>query len=604
MYSNRPYILFFSLLILFLQLPVSPIKAQLRGSSEMVHLEKHLSADTLVSGKPFRVALQLDIEKEWYINAHQPIQSYLIGTEVFIEHTDAFLLSKIHYPEPESRDFAFAGGEELLVYSGNVIVFLEFKTAPSLNPGNYLLSGSILVQACDHHNCLAPSRIPFQLTIPIASSDTPIASERNPIFDHYPDDSAFSPSESASVKTNEIESLFTERGLILAFLSLFFIGLALNLTPCVYPMLSVTVSLFGGQQESRLLFVFFKALIYVAGIATMYSVLGVLASFGGGLFGSWLQHPWVLGSIGFLLLLLSLGMFGLYELQVPSALLTKMSSGSVTGLTGIYLSGLAVGIFAAPCIGPPIIALLAFVGSRGDPLFGFWAFFILSLGLGFPYLLLGTFSGLLTRLPKSGVWMVWVKKIFGVALLMLALFYLSIPFVSAAEAYKIIPYGLIAGGLYLGFLESTGRGTPLFSKIKMVTGSLIILTGIIFLINLQKEGMEWKEYNKSHIQKAIDTETPVIIDFYADWCIPCLELERLTFTDERVINATEHAIRLKVDLTNFESPESSGLRRKYNIAGVPTILFLDTTGREVKEARITGFVGPDEFLEKFSLVMP
>ncbi len=227
----------------------------------------------------------------------------------------------------------------------------------------------------------------------------------------------------------QISTLFQTKGSILGLLGIFLIGLALNLTPCVYPMLSVTVSLFGAQSNRRTVHVLLKALLYVLGIATMYSVLGLFAAMSGGIFGAWLQNRWVLAAIAALLFALALSMFGFYELRMPSWLVDKLgraTGSSATAALGIYVSGLAVGVFAAPCIGPPIIALLTYVGTKRDLWFGFWSFFVLALGLGAPYLVLGTFSGLLKKLPKSGIWIVWVKKVFAVILLAVGFFYLML----------------------------------------------------------------------------------------------------------------------------------------------------------------------------------
>ena len=203
----------------------------------------------------------------------------------------------------------------------------------------------------------------------------------------------------------------------LALVGIFISGLALNLTPCVYPMLSVTIALFShetGRGEKHLGAAFGKALLYVAGMASTYSALGVSAALTGGFFGAAVQNQWVLLALALLMFALALSMFGLYEIQAPSFLLNWIGSKRRVGFIGIFLSGLFVGVFAAPCIGPPIVALLTFVGQTANPTTGFLVFFVLALGLGFPYLILGTFSGLLTKLPKSGEWLLWVKKVFGV----------------------------------------------------------------------------------------------------------------------------------------------------------------------------------------------
>jgi thioredoxin:protein disulfide reductase len=590
------------LFTVFLSIPSVDLQAQLRGSSEKVDVMTYLSVEAVPAGETFKAAVVLDIADNWHINAHRPTLDYLIGTDVAMDPMDGFIIADIRYPEPDKYEFAFAGGEALLVYSGRVPVYLDIRASSNLQPGTYEMTGRARVQACDDMNCLAPSNLPVTITMEVVEKGTAIIAANKQVFEDYEQGQTAAGLSVQPGSANEIEAMFRDRGLILAFLALFFIGLALNLTPCVYPMLSVTVSIFGGQNDPNLLRVFSKAVVYVLGIATMYSILGVLASFSGELFGSWLQNPWVLGGIGVLLFVLALSMFGLYEIQVPYWLSSRIGTGSSTGYIGVYISGLVVGIFAAPCIGPPIIALLAFIGAQGDPVFGFWSFFILSMGLGLPYLILGTFSGLLPKLPKSGVWMVWVKKVFGVVLVALALFYLSMPFIPVSDAYWVIPLSFIIGGVYLGFLEPSGRGTPVFSKVKMAFGTVSVVIGIIFVMNLQKEGMEWDAYDEARLAQARTDSVPVVLDFYADWCIPCLELERITFTDSRVIEATQDMVRLKVDLTHFDSPESEEIRRQYNVAGVPTIVFLDDSGNEVEDARIMGFVGPDEFLRRVERV--
>ena len=400
---------------------------------------------------------------------------------------------------------------------------------------------------------------------------------------------------------NEIAKLFERRGALLAFLGIFVIGLALNLTPCVYPMLSITVSLFGVQTDTYTLRVFLKALMYVLGMATMYSILGVTAALTGGLFGGVLQSPWVLATIAVLMFTLALSMFGVYELRMPYWLTSKLGRTTTMGIIGVYLSGLVVGIFAAPCIGPPILALLAFVGAKGDPVFGFWTFFTLSFGLGFPYLVLGTFSGLLKKMPKSGIWMVWVKKVFGVVLMGVALFYLGLALLPTLTVY-VVPLTLFIGGIYLGFLDRSGRQNRALQRIQWGVGVAAVLFAFITFNALQKSGMDWEPYTPHKLEEARAVNKPVMLDFYADWCIPCLELDRLTFTHPEVIEATKDFVKLKVDLTHYDSPEAETLRQQFDIAGVPTLIFLGPDGREVHEIRIVGYLPPDKFIERIQPV--
>ena len=292
---------------------------------------------------------------------------------------------------------------------------------------------------------------------------------------------------------------------------------------------------------------------------------------------------------------LAMSMFGLYEFQTPPILLNWIGGRRRGGMIGIFLSGLFVGIFAAPCIGPPIVALLTLVGQLANPLSGFFVFFVLALGLGLPYLILGTFSGLLTKLPKSGEWLLWIKKVFGVVLLGLALFYLSLALYADFLPF-VVPTALLGGGFYLGFLDRTGNKSYWFRIFKQVLGGLAVLSGALLFLAKPVEGVAWEPYNSEKIAIAQKSAKPAIIDFFADWCLPCHELDRYTYTNPEVIQKLEPFVRLKVDVTNPTEQTQEPIER-FEVVGVPTILFLDSKGREVPNSRITGYVPPAEFLK-------
>lgn len=381
----------------------------------------------------------------------------------------------------------------------------------------------------------------------------------------------------------------------LTILGVFLLGLGLNLTPCVYPMLSVTLSLFGVREEKSRSRSFLKALVYVLGMATMYSVLGTVTAFTGGFFGAILQNKFVLVAVALLLFVLALSMFGVYTFQLPAQLVNKLAGKRGTHLAGIYVSGLFVGVFAAPCIGPPILALLAFVGTKGDPLYGLWIFFILSLGLGTPYLILGTFSHLISRLPKSGVWLLWVERLFGIVLLTLAGFYLILAL--NAEFLKwLVPVALTGGGIFLGFVEGSEKYSLNFVRFKQIAGAAAILAGVMIPVLGPKQTVIWEKYSPAALEEAVKAKQPVVLDFYADWCIPCHELDQFTFSDSKVIGGLNGFARFKVDLTAADEPEVEEVIEKFEVVGVPTVLFLDSIGNEVKENRVTGFINAKEFL--------
>lgn len=381
----------------------------------------------------------------------------------------------------------------------------------------------------------------------------------------------------------------------LTFLGIFFLGLGLNLTPCVYPMISITVSLFRGHEKQVKVHAFLKAVVYVMGMAVVYSSLGVLTAFTGGLFGAALQSRWVLFGIGLLMLGMSASLFGLYVIQAPQWLV-KLASKRGTDLIGIFISGLFVGVFAAPCIGPLIIALIAHVAQRADPIYAFQIFFTMSLGLGLPYILLGTFAGLIHHLPKSGIWLVWVDRLFGVILLSVAAFYFMLAFYPAGIPW-LVPASLVLGGLYLGFMERSKNQSAFFLQFKKLAGALSIVAGMAIVLMMPKQGVVWESYTVEKMEQAIQKGQPVVLDFYADWCIPCHELDQFTYTDAAVIKLLERFSRLKVDLTNPNDPAIDALLEKFEIMGVPTILFLDEKGEEIQSARVTGFIPAKDLIE-------
>jgi thiol:disulfide interchange protein DsbD len=568
----------------------------LSGTAEKLSVTTQLAQTAALRGSSTRAAVIVTIAPTWHINAHIPSEDYLIGTSFSLETREGFILADLRYPEGESIKFAFSD-KPLDVYEGTFVIFMTIRISENISQGEHLLKGSLEAQACNDQVCLAPSTIELEIPVTVTWDTDAVSPKAGEVFSSYDD------AQSVSMANGDYDlaQIFETEGSLTAFLAIFLVGLALNLTPCVYPMLSVTVSLFGTQTETRTFRVFLKAVVYVLGIASMYSVLGVTAALSGGLFGSWLQSPWVLGFISLLLLGLSLSMFGLFQIQVPYWLTSKLGGSTGTGVVSLFVSGLVVGVFAAPCIGPPVIALLALVGSKGDPVFGFWAFFILSLGLGLPYLILGTFSGLLKKIPRSGDWLIWVERIFGVILAAAGLFYLALAVAPKLAAY-VPAAALILGGLYLGFLEPSGKTKKVLRSVKIVFGIAALAVGIMFANALREPGISWEPYDGSRLEQAASEGRPVVMDFYADWCIPCLELDRSTFTDDVVIEATGQFVRLKVDLTHFDSPEAENLRKQFSIAGVPTIVFLGPDGEEVPGTRVVGYLPPDEFLERIRIV--
>jgi thiol:disulfide interchange protein DsbD len=579
---------------------------------------------TLAAGERAEVLVTLEIAAGWHVNANPPSPDYLIPTTVTLRRAPGLTPGRTTYPAGEPVKLAF-DENPLSVYSGEVTLKVGLAAARTAANGAHTLAGSVRFQSCDDEVCLAPASVPFSLEVTVTGGSAagavppppPVTTEATPsdtagavaadtaAGSLQPDTTtAAGDGTTAGAQSDASRRLrgALEKGGLWWFLALFLGGLALNLTPCVFPMLGITVSVFGARRRERPVKVLAHAVAYVLGIAVTYSALGVVAALTGGLFGSALQNPLVNVGLGLLFIVLSLSMFGLYEMQPPAWVLQRLGGADAGSLLGIFLSGLAVGIIAAPCVGPFVVAVLALLAQRGDALFGFQTMFAMSLGLGLPYLFLALFSNLIQSLPRSGDWMLWVKKVFGVLLASIGLYYALIG-LAPRLAQWILPVALVLGGLYLGFVDRHGSAKRGFRTFKRALGALAVLAAIPVVMMLRAEGIRFQPYDEAAMRAALAAGRPVMLEFSADWCVPCHELDRSTFTDRKVIARSRDFVIFKVDLTRYDSPGSKTLRTRYGVTGVPEILFFTSGGGEVREARVIGFIPPGPFLERLDAVL-
>jgi len=409
---------------------------------------------------------------------------------------------------------------------------------------------------------------------------------------------------------------------------LFLAGVLTSLTPCVYPLIPITVSIFGaGKRKTSRGQAALLSATYVAGIATMYSLLGVAAAASGKAFGSFMGNPVVMAGFALVLVAFALSMFGLYEISLPSSLQTRLSQVRGIGPGGAFAMGLVAGVIAAPCTGPVLGAVLTWVASTRDLALGFWLLFTYALGMGLLFFVLGTFS---VSLPKSGGWMEAVKTVLGVALVVVALGFVR-PFlpeaiasgiggtVLAVVAAVLTGVAIVGGALHLSF---HGPGTE---KLLKTAGLVVTIAALalrfewivdadaatVVATNTPGTGTEpaaapakiaWKKDHAEALAAAKSQGKHLIIDFYADWCVACGELDKHTFSDPRVKQlVSDKFVALKVDGTE-ETEAVLALQQQYGVVGLPVVAVVAPDGTQLKDPRVTGFIKAEEMLVELAKV--
>jgi thiol:disulfide interchange protein DsbD len=618
------------------------------GQEAVVSVKVIPPAEPLKLGQAYVLTLELAIRPPFHINSDQPTEDFLIGTTVDFKPVSGVGYDKVKFPPAEVRKLALAENP-LSIYEGQVRVTAEVTLSPAFKGNTLIIEGTVGYQACDDQSCLPPADVSFREEVKVAGRAAAAPVEARPVpaapipAPPVPvDQKGASSHAEVAAKTDAVppgtapsgvvppasaaaSSPFEGKGLPLIFGLVFLGGMALNLTPCIYPIIPITVSYFGGQSGGKKGSLVLHAVLYVLGMAVTYSVLGSIAAFTGGLFGAALQLPAVLVFIALVMVILSLRMFDVYELRMP-AFLNKFAGGSQKGFFGTLFMGMTVGIIAAPCIGPFVLGLLTYVGNRANVVLGFSLFFVLALGLGLPFLFLGVFSGSLQKLPRSGAWMVWVRKIFGFILIAMALYFLKTLLPNTLVYHLALALTMLVGGVYMAWIEPTKSPAKAFPYIRTAVGIVFFLVALIVAssgvqayldeaVGTRLEGLSasggsvpadriaWLPYTEDRLDAARSEGKPVFIDSYADWCIPCKELDKLTFSTPEVVAASRSFVCLKADLTDGKDEAVKAFYKKFNVRGVPTLIFLAPDGTEVAEVRTTGFEKKDVFLPKMLKVL-
>ncbi len=577
---------------------------------ELVSIDVEMSHSLYHAGSTVSVAVVTEIKDGWHINSNKPLDKFLIPTVLEIRAPVGLEIIDILYPQPDVEKLEISDGD-MSLYHGRVVFGARLRVNENVESGSYKITAELTYQGCNNLTCIEPRSVVGEVSLRVGTIQEQTEVQNFELFSKPPFvDPQGHPVGTGAVQETEgkVGGLIESRGLFVAFVFIFIGGLALNLTPCIYPIIPITVSYFGGQAGGKASRTFFLSLFYVLGISITYSVLGTIAALTGSLFGSALENPFVIGFIALVLVGLATSMFGLWEITMPTFLMRRTGQAK-QGYLGAIFMGLTVGIVAAPCIGPFVLGLLTYVGKHGNPALGFFMFFTLAWGMGIPFIVLGTVSGSISKLPRSGDWMIWVRKIFGFILIAMAV-YFSRYLIGDRLTFSAYAVIALVAGIFLGWLDRTPATSRSFIFVRRIVGLAGIAVAAFFFVipggpfreEIKEPGIDWIDYSKDNLAQALDAGHPVMIDFTAEWCIPCHELDNEVFSDPAVIELSNKIVPLRVDLTREDDREKM-IKKNFAIKGVPTIIFIDRSGAESRELRVTGFVEKEEIVKRLKRIV-
>jgi thiol:disulfide interchange protein DsbD len=433
------------------------------------------------------------------------------------------------------------------------------------------------------------------------------------------------PAKAVQSEQDALANMLVSDNIFIALLTFFLIGLGLAFTPCVFPMIPILSGIIAGQGDkvtSRKAFT--MSVVYVLSMAVVYTVVGIIAGLSGKNIQVIFQDPWVLTTFALIFVLLALSMFGFYNLQLPSSLQSRLSeiSNKQEGgsLIGVSIMGVLSALIVGPCMAPPLMGILLFIGQTGDPVLGGTALFVMSLGMGVPLVILGTSAG--KFMPKAGVWMDIVKAVFGVTMLAVAIWMME-RVLPASIIMWLWALLLFISGIYMGALTPIHDNTSGWDRLWKGLGLMMMLYAAVLIIGVSSGNTDYFQPLKGHttfsgnsssaqhvtfkpiksvadldqqLSMAKQQNKPLMLDFYADWCTYCKSMEKTTFQSQKVITALEDFIVLQADVTaNDELDEQ--LMKHLRVPAPPAILFYDPVSGENRGFRLVGYKNGDDFAE-------
>ena len=476
-------------------------------------------------------------------------------------------------------------GATLEAYEGTVAIVVKFQVTGAAGE-TALLRGTVSYQGCTDTVCFRPAKHPLVHEVAIGASAATGAAAAAPMVEDVP----------------EAGWLFVLRQIAKAFVY----GLALGLTPCVYPMIPITVAVIGAQKQASRLKAVLLSSVYVLGIALTYAVLGALVAALGASVRLALQSPYVLVGIAAVFVLFALGMFDVVTIQAPAFLggLGDKVAGRKKGLLGVLLLGLVAGVAAGPCVAGPLLAVLTEIATTGHRLLGAAMMFALAWGMGVLLIVAGVSSGLL---PKAGAWTEWVKHLIGFVLLWAAVYFLR-PVVGETAFWLGSAAALVAGTVFLGGLDSLTPESGAGARVKRLLGIAALATaGWCVLVGLDVEPRPsggtvpgatqpdaFVHGDPGLFKEALAAGKPIVLDFTAEWCGYCKVLDRTTFADPVVRAELQRFRALKIDV---ETSRNAELVKRFDVPGPPLVVVLDSGGRLVKKLGYDEAKDPEKFAE-------
>ncbi|WP_018865892.1 MULTISPECIES: protein-disulfide reductase DsbD [unclassified Thioalkalivibrio] len=587
------------------------LSGDLGAADDLLEPEKAFAA-SLEAISQNAVILRFDIAEGYYLYREQ--------LDVRIAEGDGIELGPVNPPDGELQEDEFFGESQVFRDQVEILV-------PVLRDADDVADITLAIdyQGCaDAGVCYPPLTQEVSVTFAsdlAAEADTDALPETGD--EPREDDEAAAP----VTQQDRIAAQLADGQIWLVALAFFGFGLLLTFTPCVFPMIPILSNIIIGQKNLTTRKAFLISLVFVLAMAVTYTVAGVFAGLAGANLQAAFQNPWIIGTFVAIFIALAMSMFGFYDLQMPAGVQSKLSQISNKQEGGTYVGAGIMGFLSAlivgPCVTAPLIGALLYISHTGDALLGGIALFSLSMGMGAPLLAIGTSAGRL--LPKAGPWMDTIKAAFGVGLLAIGIWLLErvVPGEIAMFLWAIL---LIVTAVYMGALKTLPEGTSGWHTLWKGLGVVLLIYGVLLMLGAATGGkdifrplatlnqpavtasgeqagptemqftyIDSLEDLERELEQAQGNNQPVFLDFYADWCVDCVRLDRTTFQDQRVINAMADVHLLKADVTDNTS-EHRNLMREFNLFGPPAMIFWDADGNELRNYRNVGYLNADRFL--------